>query len=130
MLLVKAFLGLVGLLYVFLSLYCTFLPKRAAEIVHLAPRGPGGQSEFMTVYGGLEMGMALIFLAPWLNPAYTKSSLLACLMIHGCLVLFRLGSFTLHPQAFAATQSLAIGEIVILVLTLLLWWRAGYSLAG
>ena len=71
------------------------------------------------------MGMALVFLLPWYDASFTRSSLLAAVLIHGCLVAFRMTSVVLYPGAFAATQSLAIGEIVIFALALLLWLRGG-----
>ncbi|MCG6154355.1 hypothetical protein [Rubinisphaera margarita] len=110
---VKGFLVLVGLLYAGLSLYCAFQPVKASQTVHLGLNGPGGRSEFLTVYGGLEMGMALFFLMPVIVPSFSRPALWACLLIHGCLVLFRAISLMLYQGAFAEVRSVTIGEWVV-----------------
>ena len=71
--------------------------------------GPSGESEFLTVYGGLEVGMALVFLMPIAWPEATRFALAACLIIHGALVVWRTASFLLHPEAAAPMATLAIG---------------------
>ncbi|MBB02874.1 MAG: hypothetical protein ACE37I_11845 [Rubinisphaera brasiliensis] len=123
----KIFLTLTGLMYAGLALYCTIAPGKASDTVNLGMNGMGGKSEFTTVYGGLEMGMALVFLMPLLQAGYTKSSLLACLLIHGCLVAFRLFSFTQYPGAFQHVRTLAIGEIVILLLSIAVWFGSSFN---
>jgi len=118
--LVKGFLALVGLLYTGLSLYCAVQPGKASNTVHLNRVGPGGHSEFFTVYGGLEMGMALFFLMPLIVPSFARPALWACLLIHGCLVLFRAISLMLYQGAFAEVRSVTIGEWVVFGLSLAL----------
>jgi FtsH-binding integral membrane protein len=78
---------------------------------------PGsGQSEFLVIYGGLELGLALIFFLPLLRADYLLSSLLACVLIHACLVVFRTVSLFLYSDISSMTYKLAIGEWVILIL--------------
>jgi hypothetical protein len=60
----RVFLAAVGLLYAGLAAYCAAAPDKAATTVGLEPRGGSGRSEFLTVYGGLELGLALVFLLP------------------------------------------------------------------
>ncbi|HBN77698.1 MAG TPA: hypothetical protein DD473_18180 [Planctomycetaceae bacterium] len=114
----KIFLALVGLLYAFLAIYCSVSSEKASRTVHLTMDGAGGRSEFMTVYGGLEFAIALLFLLPLAAPQYLRAGLLSCLIIHASLVAFRTLSIVLEPSAFAETRSLAIGEWVIFLLSL------------
>ena len=86
---VKIFLSCVGGLYVFLGIWCSLLPERASKTVGFELRPGSGESEFLTVYGGLEVALGLIFLWPWIRPAETEFALWACLVIHACLVVFR-----------------------------------------
>lgn len=123
----KIFVCLIGVLYVGLGLYCSLLPERASKTVGFQLNPGSGQSEFLTVYGGLEVGMGLVFLLPLLRPAETEFSLSACLIIHGCLVLFRSIGFALFRNFEPITHKLAIGEWVIFLASAVFWWQARKS---
>lgn len=119
----RIFVCLVGLLYVVLGLYCSLLPARASKAVGFELTPGSGQSEFLTVYGGLEIGMGLVFLLPLLRPGETEFALRACLIIHAGLVLFRTIGFVTFRNFESTTYSLAIGEWIILLASAVLWWR-------
>lgn len=119
----KIFLGLVGGMYVILGLYCSFLPARASKTVGFDLIEGAGRSEFLTVYGGLEVGMGLVFLWPFLRPAETEFALRACLIIHACLVLFRSIGFVAFQNIGSSTYSLAIGEWIIFLAAAVIWWQ-------
>ena len=109
----RIFLAVVGLLYAGLAIYCAVAPNKAADTVGLDMKGGSGRSEFLTVYGGLEMGMAAFFLFAAWKPEHARSAVLACLAIHGCLVLFRSASFMMFDGIGGSTYKLAAGEWVI-----------------
>jgi len=115
----KVYLGLVGLLYAGLAIWCSVSPATTSDKVGFELKSGSGQSEFLTVYGGLELGMALIFLLPLIRSEYLGSSLMACVLIHVCLVLFRTISFYLYADLSSMTYKLAAGEWVILILGIL-----------
>jgi hypothetical protein len=119
----RIFVCLVGVLYVLLGVYCSLLPARASKAVGFELAPGSGQSEFLTVYGGLEIGMGLVFLLPLLRPAETEFALRACLMIHGCLVLFRSIGFLMYRNFASTTYNLAIGEWILFLGSAILWWR-------
>lgn len=118
----KIFLFIIGILYGYLAIFCAVSPDKASEIVNLERIGAGGRSEFFVVYGGLELAMAILFLIPLLKKKYIEAGVFSCLVVHATLVVFRMTSFVLYPGAFEATQSLAIGEIVILILSAIIWF--------
>lgn len=118
----RFYLAVVGLLYIGLALWCSFDPATTSKKVGFTLNGDSGQSEFLTVYGGLEFAMGLIFLLPLLRPEATSFSLLSCLLIHGSLVAFRTISFVLYRNISGMTTSLATGEWVILIVTALIYW--------
>jgi len=120
----RFYLAAVGLLYIGLALWCSFDPATTSRKVGFTLNGDSGQSEFLTVYGGLEFAMGLIFLLPLLRPEATSFSLLSCLLIHGSLVGFRTISFVLYRNISEMTTSLATGEWVILIVTALLYWAS------
>lgn len=116
MLVSKIFLALCGLLYAGLAIWCTVSPEVTSEKVGFEIKPGSGQSEFVTVYGGLEMGLAIIFLLPLFRSDLLFSSLLACVVIHACLVIFRSFSFFLFTDISSMTYKLAAGEWVILII--------------
>ena len=110
----KTFLALVGIMYLGLAIWCTVSPVVTSEKLGFELKPGSGQSEFLVIYGGLELGMALIFLLPLLREDCVVGSLLACVIIHACLVAFRMYSLFAYSDISAMTYQLAIGEGVIL----------------
>lgn len=118
----KAFLAFVGILYLALAIWCAADPQTTSNKVGFDLRPGSGESEFVTVYGGLELGLFLIFLLPFVWPETQRYALLSCLMIHGCLVLFRTTSYLRFEDIDSFTHRLAIGEWVILLASLAIWF--------
>ena len=124
----RIFLAVVGLLYLGLAVWCSLAPATTSEKVGFELKPGSGQSEFLVIYGGLELGLALLFLLPLVRPEFLTGSLVACVLIHACLVLFRTISLFLYRDLEPITWKLAIGEWVILALAALcLAWTRGES---
>lgn len=109
----KLFVGLVAVLYLGLAIWCTVQPEVTSQKVGLELIGGSGKSEFMTAYGGLEFGIALLLLASLFRNETVSYGLWAAMLIHGSLVLFRSVSFFAYSDIGAYTHRLAIGEWVI-----------------
>ena len=112
----KTYLALVALMYIGLSLWCTFQPNTTSEKVGFELLGGSGRSEFLTIYGGLEFGLALILLASIVKPETVGFGLIACVLLHASLVVFRSAGFFLFTDFDPITYKLAIGEWVITLL--------------
>lgn len=115
----KIYLVVVSVLYAGLALWCSFQPTVTSSKVGLELKGGSGESEFITVYGGLEMGMAIIFLVGVFRAEWLSASLFACVAMHVCLVLFRTITLFRCEDIGEFTYRLAIGEWIILVLGLI-----------
>lgn len=109
----RIFLTVVGLLYLYLAAWCSIDPAETSKLVGFTLQPGSGQSEFLVIYGGLELAMAILFLRPAIQASSTRSSLLACLVIHACLVAFRSVSLFLYDDISAMTHKLAIGEWIL-----------------
>lgn len=120
----RPFLAVVGFTYVYLSLWCSFRPKETSQLVGFELIPGSGQSEFLTVYGGLEMGLAIYLLLPLIRKSLTDAALLNCLIIHGCLVLFRSVGFVLYADIQPLTWKLAAGEWAIFIIATLLYLQS------
>lgn len=113
------FLFGISVLYLSLAAYCTFNPAAASKLVGFELQGGSGDSEFLTIYGGLELWLAMIFALPMLRPEWLSFSLTSCFLLHACLVVFRTAGFLLFDDIEAGTIRLALGEWLILILTTL-----------
>ncbi|QDT70659.1 hypothetical protein MalM25_36140 [Planctomycetes bacterium MalM25] len=111
----QIFLAVVAVLYLGLGAWCTVAPGTTSQKVGFELPNDGGQSEFVTVYGGLEVGMGLVFLLGAFSPAATPFALQACLLMHGSLVVFRALSFFWYDAMHGLTLRLAIGEWILLL---------------
>jgi hypothetical protein len=112
----RLFLAVVGAVYFGLAVWCSLSPAITSDKVGFELKPGSGQSEFLVVYGGLELALSLIFFLPLVRSEYLASSLLACVLIHGCLVAFRTVSFFLFTDLSSMTYRLAVGEWAILIL--------------
>jgi hypothetical protein len=120
----RIFLALVGLVYVALAVWCSLAPGKTSKAVGFELRPGAGDSEFLTVYGGLELALGIVFLWPLFRPDETAWPLFVCLLLHGCLVAFRSAGFLMYQGIPSMTINLAISEWVIFLTTAVLWWRS------
>ncbi len=114
----KTYLTLVSLLYFALATWCTLAPAETSEKIGFTLNGGSGKSEYMTVYGGLEFGLALVLIVFAWRPGMTGNGVLACVLIHAALVLFRTASLFMFSDIEPMTWKLAAGECAILLLGL------------
>lgn len=119
----RIFLAIVGSAYVLLAGWCAFMPERTSKAVGFTLQPGQGQSEFLTVYGGLEFALGVIFLWPAYRPEETAFPLFVCLVLHGSLVLFRTASFMIYADFPSTTYMLAAIEWVIFLGAAFLFWR-------
>ena len=131
MLITKVFIGLVGMMYAGLAVWCSVQPDMTSKKVGFQLIGGSGKSEFLTVYGGLEFGLALLLLASLFSKETVIYGLWAVLLVHGALVLFRTISLFAYADIGAFTYRLAIGEwVIFLVSAALLVFRLSRGSTG
>lgn len=119
----RSFLALVGAAYIILAVWCSWLPATTSKSVGFTLQPGSGQSEFLTVYGGLELALGIAFLWPMYRPAETAFPLFLCLLIHGCLVAFRTAGFLIYSGIPTTTYALAASEWIIFLASAGLSWR-------
>ena len=106
----RFFLGFVGIAYIVLGVWCAVSPRNTSKAVGFVLQPGQGQSEFLTVYGGLEVGLGLVFLWPLYRSDEAAFPLLVCLVVHACLVLFRSLGFFVYTGFESMTYFLAAVE--------------------
>ena len=123
MLVSRLFLAVIGITYLYLAAWCSIQPVHTSQLVGFDLQPGSGQSEFLVIYGGLELGLALLFLWPFIRPKQLENSLQTCLIVHACLVLFRTASFFLYSGIPSMTRNLAFYEWLIFLAAAGLVWR-------
>ena len=91
-------LAIVGVACIFLSGWCALLPSQTSGAVGFTFQPGAGQSEFMTVYGGLQLALGIAFLWPLYRPTEIAFVLFLCLLVHGCLVVFQTTGFVFYTE--------------------------------
>ena len=129
--LAKSFLILNGVLYILLGVWCAALPEKTSSAVGFALPTNGGKSEFITVYGGLEVSMGLFFLfcafyKPTSGGDLITVGLWYALITYACLMLFRWSTIiALKDLSFFVYSMVALETSFTLISALLLWLRSG-----
>jgi hypothetical protein len=121
-LMTRIFLAAVGAAYIALGLWCTLRPAQTSAAVGYQLQPGSGQSEFVTVYGGLELALGALFLLPLLHRDATGWTLLACLVIHVTLALFRVPTLFLFPGVSRTILAIAVLEVSIALVSAALYW--------
>lgn len=119
----RIFLAFVGAAYIILAVWCSWLPATTSHAVGFTLQPGAGQSEFLTVYGGLELALGIAFLWPIYRDADTARALSLCLLIHGCLVAFRTAGFLVFAAIPTTTYALAATEWTIFTGAAILSWK-------
>lgn len=117
---VNAYLYLNAALYALLALWCTLFPQTTASAVGYQVLSKSGQSEYLVIYGGLQLGMAFLF-AYFARTRQPRNGLVLALAFYVPIVLYR--AFTLAKlwPVEPTTMLLAALEWCLLIAGVLLW---------
>lgn len=121
-----AYLYLNAAIYLLLAGWCTFAPARTAAAVGYTSLSRSGQVEYLTIYGGLQLGFAFLF-AWFAWSQQFRTGLVLAMALYLPIVLYRgIGLLRWWPVE-PATLALAVVEWLLLAAALWLWWqgRAG-----
>lgn len=81
---------IIGAIYAALGIWCTLAPRKTSKAVGFELVGDGGLSEYITVYGGLEVGLGVAMVVTALSPELRAGGLVFALVLSTALPLFRL----------------------------------------
>ena len=108
-------------LYLLLALWCTLRPHETSSGIGFEFTHPSALSEYLTVYGGLELGLGLYFLLGWFIPSWRRPALGFGLVLYASLALYRGGTLlaidglgTFPKAMFAVESSMTIFAVLLL----------------
>lgn len=125
----RLFIGVVGAIYLFLGIWCLARPDRLASSIGLSFANGSGRSEFLAVYGGLEIGLGAALLMVALGGKSLSVVVLMVAVIHGGIVLGRVVGFATIERVEQITYILFATEATTFVLALVVWWFSRESAA-
>jgi hypothetical protein len=120
---VAIYLWFNAVMYLVLGVWCTVLPERTAASIGFAFQKPGARSEYITVYGGMEVGLGVFFLLCALGSGWREAGLLLGLCLYGGLAVWRVYTFVTIPGVTGFPRVAFVLEGVLFVAALLLWLR-------
>lgn len=109
-------------LYLLLAIYCTLRADAAARALGYSSLNASGQSEYLVIYGGLQLGLALFFGVLAREQGWHRLGILFALCLYLPIVLFRVASVIRYWPVQNLTLGVAGLEIVLLLVAAALWW--------
>jgi hypothetical protein len=111
----RVVLILFGVLYLVLGVWCIVAPEATAQKVGFDLVGGAGRSEFITVYGGLEIALGIFFLWCGLDERLRRAGLLLAAISSACLAVARSATLVFVPDVPGSTYPFYAAEIVMTV---------------
>jgi hypothetical protein len=119
-----------AVLYLGLALWCTVKHASTASGSGYVGLNNSGHSEYLTIYGGLQLGLAAIFGFLAFNPDYYRAGLAASLMLYAPIAVYRGVTLLVYKPVGVVTLGTAVLEGVLLVAAIILWLRTYPLRAG
>jgi Domain of unknown function (DUF4345) len=110
-----AYLYLNAFLYALFAVWVTISPWRTAAAVGFEKLSNSGKSEYLVVYGGMELGIAAFFAWTAWHAPYRKVGVVFALFFYAGIVLYRLATVPQFWPISSTTLILAALEITLLV---------------
>lgn len=108
------YLYLNAALYALFALWCTASAERTAHGIGYSALTPGGRSEYLVVYGGLQAGLAIVFFVLARDPARQRLGMWIALALYGPIVAYRLITLVRFWPVGATTVGTAVLEFALL----------------
>jgi hypothetical protein len=110
---VAAYLYLNAGLYLLLAAWCSVRWRATSRALGYSTLSRSGQSEYLVVYGGLQLGLAIVFFLLARDPALHRFGLHAALAIYAAIVAFRVPTAIAFAPVAATTWIVAALEIFL-----------------
>jgi hypothetical protein len=110
-----AYLYANSVLYVLFAAWVTISPWRTAAGVGFEKLSASGKSEYLVVYGGLELGLAVFFAITAMNAAQHRIGLLFALCLYVPIVIYRVVTVPLFWPVASTTLVVAALEAGLLI---------------
>ena len=122
--LLKLYLVFNASMYAVFAAWCTLAPRKTSEYLGLAPATPGGESEYLAVYGGLQAGLACFYVLASASEQHRRSALWMSALLYGGIAIFRtIAVARLGFTAIGNARYFYCAEIVLALIAIVLLAR-------
>ena len=118
-----AYLWLNAVLYVVFAVMCSLRVASTSRAIGYTQLSASGVSEYLTVYGGLQAGLAIFFAFTACRPELHRTGLLFALALYAPIVLFRWISVARQWPVERMTLGVGTLEAVLLIVAVALWFH-------
>lgn len=105
-------------LYLIFAVWCTVGMSRTAPTMGFTALSSSGRSEYLAIYGGLQVGLAIAFWLLARNASWHAAGILFAIALYAPIVLFRLISMARFWPVGTVTLCTAALEVVLLLIGL------------
>lgn len=116
------YLWINALIYVVFGLWCALRLDDTASNLGYTVLSDSGRAEYLTVYGGLQWGLGLMFAVFALKPELHRTGLLVAMALYAPIVLHRAIGIMRFGPVETLTKAVAGLEIAMLVAAVALWF--------
>jgi hypothetical protein len=124
---IGAYLWLNAALYALFALWCTVQAGSTSQALGYAQLTNSGRSEYLVIYGGLQLGLGVFFAVCASRPSWHSVGLVLALLVYAPVVAFRWWTVEHRPVA-GMTIGVGVLETALLAAAVALWLSA--SLQG
>lgn len=119
----KAYLILNAVLYAGLAILCTVRFRQTSQGSGFLTLSPSGNSEYLVIYGGLQLGLAAFYALLSSRPEFFRLGLVFSILLYAPIVIYRVVTVARFWPVSAVTIAVGCLEVVLLVAATLLFWR-------
>lgn len=105
--------------------WCTISPNETAAAVGFALDTPGARSEYLVLYGGLQLGLGVFFAATAIARRRRPAGLLLAVCVWPPVAAYRLATVATYPELQSITYVVAGLEGALAAAALILALRRG-----
>jgi hypothetical protein len=117
----QGYLCLNSLLFFGIAVRSTWAPRNTATGLGFLTLSEPGRAEYLVVYGGFQLGLAILFFLLARTPAYHQLGLLISAGFYGPILLYRISASLLHGPVARSVWGTITLEILLLAAALWLY---------
>ena len=118
----KPYLFINAALYLLLAVWCTVKHRTTSAGSGYTALNTSGHSEYLVIYGGLQLGLAAIFAYFAAHPEYHRLGLLVSLFLYAPIVVYRVVTVIQFKPVSAITLATGALEVLLLIVAAVLWF--------
>lgn len=107
-----------AIIYVLFALWCSFSKKQTAKASGYLTLDNSGWSEYLVIYGGLQLGLACFFAYLASDTGLHQTGIIFAIMLYVPIVLYRLITIYKFRPVKSTTLFIALMEIILLIVAL------------